>query len=279
MTSFESVRDALFEADRGLTGPGGPFETVQDLVLGERMLVFQDRLGSLREILAAASRFGSRDCLVFDDGRTRHVRGAPVPGRLRGHLPPRCPWRAQGRSCCDLRAQRSRLGAAAVGDGVARCGRRRHERLVERARDGQRLGPHRADGRLRRWQAWHAPDAALRRPRCRPCCHDRSLVRCVAPGHPDCRRRSCGALLHQRYDRAAEGSVLVAPGLGGVQRAAGVHRCTGGSARGLEASSARPPTRLAVFPCSTSPVSDRPSRPSTPVRPPCGHWVASTQVR
>ena len=69
MTSFESVRDALFEADRGLTGPGGPFETVQDLVLGERMLVFQDRLGSLREILAAASRFGSRDCLVFDDGR------------------------------------------------------------------------------------------------------------------------------------------------------------------------------------------------------------------
>ena len=61
--------DPLLEADRRLTAPGAPFETVEEEVLGERMLVFRRRPRSLREVLVGAGAFGDRDCFVFDDGR------------------------------------------------------------------------------------------------------------------------------------------------------------------------------------------------------------------
>jgi acyl-CoA synthetase (AMP-forming)/AMP-acid ligase II len=52
-----------------LTGPGGPFELVEEPVLGERMHVFRQRARSLRELLAASAAHGEREHLVHDAKR------------------------------------------------------------------------------------------------------------------------------------------------------------------------------------------------------------------
>src|SRR5215218_9440823 len=59
---------ALLETTARITGPGMPFEIVEEDVLGERLPVFADRAHSMREILLGADRFGDRDCYVFGDG-------------------------------------------------------------------------------------------------------------------------------------------------------------------------------------------------------------------
>ncbi len=60
----------LVEAEQILTGPGAPFEVVEEQVLGETMRVFADRPGSLREIFDNATTMGDAPCLVFSDGQT-----------------------------------------------------------------------------------------------------------------------------------------------------------------------------------------------------------------
>lgn len=60
----------------GLTGPGGPFEIVEEVVLGERLPVFRDRPRSARELVAASAAFGDAEYLVLGDQRltfARHV--------------------------------------------------------------------------------------------------------------------------------------------------------------------------------------------------------------
>src|SRR6185436_167673 len=59
---------ALLETTTRITGPGMPFEIVQEDVLGERLPVFANRPHSMREILLGADRFADRDCYVFGDG-------------------------------------------------------------------------------------------------------------------------------------------------------------------------------------------------------------------
>lgn len=59
---------ALLETTARITGPGMPFEIVEDDVLGERLRVFANRAHSMREILLGAARFDDRDCYVFGDG-------------------------------------------------------------------------------------------------------------------------------------------------------------------------------------------------------------------
>ena len=59
---------ALLDTTTRITGPGMPFEIVEEDVLGERLPVFANRAHSMREILLGASRFGERDCYVFGDG-------------------------------------------------------------------------------------------------------------------------------------------------------------------------------------------------------------------
>jgi acyl-CoA synthetase (AMP-forming)/AMP-acid ligase II len=59
---------ALLETTRRITGPGMPFEIVEEEVLGERLPVYAHRAHSMREILAGAERHGDRDCYVFGDG-------------------------------------------------------------------------------------------------------------------------------------------------------------------------------------------------------------------
>jgi acyl-CoA synthetase (AMP-forming)/AMP-acid ligase II len=60
---------ALAEATAELTKPGQPFETLTDVVRGERMTVFANRPRSLRAILEAGAARGEADCYVFGDGR------------------------------------------------------------------------------------------------------------------------------------------------------------------------------------------------------------------
>jgi long-chain acyl-CoA synthetase len=52
-----------------LLQPGQPYEVVEEEVLGEKLPVFRNRPRSLREVLAAATSHGDRDCMVFSDGR------------------------------------------------------------------------------------------------------------------------------------------------------------------------------------------------------------------
>ena len=56
-----------------LTGPGGPFEIAEELVLGERMAVYRNRRRSLREILAASAAFGEREYIVHGDRRISYA--------------------------------------------------------------------------------------------------------------------------------------------------------------------------------------------------------------
>src|SRR5215218_8749303 len=58
---------ALLETTARITGPGMPFEIVEEDVLGERLPVYANRARSMREILLGADRFGDRDCYVFGD--------------------------------------------------------------------------------------------------------------------------------------------------------------------------------------------------------------------
>jgi steroid-24-oyl-CoA synthetase len=60
---------ALRAATERLTDAGMPFETDEEMVLGDRNRVFRNRARSMRGILEGAARHGDRDCYVFDDGR------------------------------------------------------------------------------------------------------------------------------------------------------------------------------------------------------------------
>jgi acyl-CoA synthetase (AMP-forming)/AMP-acid ligase II len=57
------------EIEAKLTGPGGPFEIVEEPVLGEVMPVFRDRDPHLRAILERSAGFGDAEYIVCDDGR------------------------------------------------------------------------------------------------------------------------------------------------------------------------------------------------------------------
>jgi acyl-CoA synthetase (AMP-forming)/AMP-acid ligase II len=54
----------LQEIEAKLTGPGGPFEVVEEAVLGSTVRVFRERPRSLREILVASAGFGDQEYLV-----------------------------------------------------------------------------------------------------------------------------------------------------------------------------------------------------------------------
>ena len=61
--------DAFLTATAQLTGPGAPFEVIQDDVRGETMGVLRNRARSLREILVNSFEFGDKESMIFDDGR------------------------------------------------------------------------------------------------------------------------------------------------------------------------------------------------------------------
>ncbi len=67
-------------ATERLTGPGSPFETVTEDVLGEPMEVFRQRPANLRELLVNAPSFGDRLSMAFSDGR--EITYEELPGQV-----------------------------------------------------------------------------------------------------------------------------------------------------------------------------------------------------
>ena len=59
------------EIEAQLTGPGGPFEIVEEQVLGVRMPVFKQRLPSLRALLEQSRAHGDAEYIVYEDRRIR----------------------------------------------------------------------------------------------------------------------------------------------------------------------------------------------------------------
>jgi len=60
--TWEQARDQLI-------APGGPFEMIEEEVLGESMRVYKSRAKSLRELVERSEAFGDAEYLVFGDGR------------------------------------------------------------------------------------------------------------------------------------------------------------------------------------------------------------------
>ncbi|MCU1457836.1 MAG: acyl-CoA synthetase (AMP-forming)/AMP-acid ligase [Actinomycetia bacterium] len=67
---IEDPTPRLLEIEAALAAPGGMFEIHEEIVLGEPMPVFAQRMGSLRELLVNSLGFGDNDYLVFTDGVT-----------------------------------------------------------------------------------------------------------------------------------------------------------------------------------------------------------------
>ncbi|MEN8159498.1 MAG: long-chain fatty acid--CoA ligase, partial [Myxococcota bacterium] len=59
----------VLEVRQRLTGPGAPFEIVEEAVLGERMQVFKNRPRSLREVLQQSATHAAQEYLVQGDRR------------------------------------------------------------------------------------------------------------------------------------------------------------------------------------------------------------------
>jgi acyl-CoA synthetase (AMP-forming)/AMP-acid ligase II len=72
-TDVTGIPDRMAEIEQQLLGPGGFFETTVEVVGGEPMTVFANRLPNLRAALEAAGAFGDRDYVVFADREHRRV--------------------------------------------------------------------------------------------------------------------------------------------------------------------------------------------------------------
>ena len=62
--------DAMRRADAELTATGAPFETHEEVVLGERMVAFRERQRSLGQVVLDTANFADRPGVIMDDGRT-----------------------------------------------------------------------------------------------------------------------------------------------------------------------------------------------------------------
>jgi acyl-CoA synthetase (AMP-forming)/AMP-acid ligase II len=60
------VLQGFWSATESMLRPGGPFETQEELVLGEPMQVFRNRKRNFLELLESSALFGEREFLVFE---------------------------------------------------------------------------------------------------------------------------------------------------------------------------------------------------------------------
>ncbi|MBY8862994.1 acyl--CoA ligase [Nocardia sp. CA2R105] len=86
MTASADPRAAAAQITATLTGPGGPFETTVEEVLGAPLTVLRHRRGSLSELLDASTAWGDRDYLVTADRRLSFAEHAAAAGALAGAL-------------------------------------------------------------------------------------------------------------------------------------------------------------------------------------------------
>jgi acyl-CoA synthetase (AMP-forming)/AMP-acid ligase II len=77
---------AVLEVRARLTGPGAPFEIVEETVLGERMRVFKNRPRSLRQLLEASVAHGEKEYLVEGERRVRYAEHARLVASLAAAL-------------------------------------------------------------------------------------------------------------------------------------------------------------------------------------------------
>ncbi|WP_433629934.1 class I adenylate-forming enzyme family protein [Nocardia sp. CA-120079] len=82
MTKSFDPQELAAQAVARLTGPGGPFETTVEDVLGAPIPVIKNRVHSLREVLAASVALGDRDYLVTEDRRMSYAGHAAAVGAL-----------------------------------------------------------------------------------------------------------------------------------------------------------------------------------------------------
>ncbi len=79
MTTTQDNQDAKRQSEireqihAQLTGPGGPFEIVQQEVLGETMSVFKNRLGCLRELVDQSTQHGDAEYIVYQNRRISYA--------------------------------------------------------------------------------------------------------------------------------------------------------------------------------------------------------------
>ena len=76
MTTPAELREQVIAE---MTGPGGWFETVDEVVLGEVLPVFANRLRSLRELVADAAKHGEAEFMVMGEER---ITFAELPDRV-----------------------------------------------------------------------------------------------------------------------------------------------------------------------------------------------------
>ncbi len=86
MTASADPRAAAAQITATLTGPGGPFETTVEEVLGAPLTVLRNRRGSLSELLDASAAWGDRDYLVTPDRRLSFAEHAAAAGALAAAL-------------------------------------------------------------------------------------------------------------------------------------------------------------------------------------------------
>ena len=87
---IEDPTPRLLEIEAALAAPGGMFEIHEEMVLGEPMLVFAKRMGSLRELLVNSLGFGDSTYLVFTDGVSERRYSFREHGRAVASVAPRC---------------------------------------------------------------------------------------------------------------------------------------------------------------------------------------------
>src|SRR5262245_33566272 len=73
MSEAVGVPEALAKIEADLVAPGGFFELADEVVLGEAMPVFKQRLPNLREAVVASVGFGDKEYLIFTDGDAHRV--------------------------------------------------------------------------------------------------------------------------------------------------------------------------------------------------------------
>ncbi len=78
------------EIEAQLTGPGGPFEVVEEPVLGEVIPVFKERPRSLRTILEQSAAHGEAEYIACGDLRIGFAEHARIAASVASTFPPGC---------------------------------------------------------------------------------------------------------------------------------------------------------------------------------------------
>ena len=74
------------EIEAQLTGPGGPFEVVREVVDGVDMLVYKDRFPSLRVVAQFAAAHGDKEFIVYGDRRITFAEFLAAANSVSTHL-------------------------------------------------------------------------------------------------------------------------------------------------------------------------------------------------